>query len=195
MNLFQSEQSPAKLVLELDELVGHYAITESPDENDLIKIKLNSNDGVWGVNYQPNVLLAQTIFHEILLAEFYRELVVAIGEGNYSEATTGQMLQALINNQDYILYDHIRRKKDWSHNFMANYYRDTIARATQEYVTGVAVPDNEQPDSLYMDLAWRGLRSDGEIDAWDELTELEQNTIDSTINSYIEENNNQTCTE
>ena len=37
---------------------------------------------------------------------------------------------------------------------MADYFRDIIARATQEYDTGIAVPNNLEPDALYMNLAW-----------------------------------------
>ncbi len=96
------------------------------------------------------------LFHEIIHAEFFRELVRSIGEGNYTGATIGEIHNALQNNNYYVLYEHIRDHKDWSHNFMANYFRDAIARATQEYVTGVPVPNNIEPDALYMDLAWKG---------------------------------------
>lgn len=78
---------------------------------------------------------------------------------------------------------------------MADYYRDTIARITQEFATGTEVPDNEQPDQLYMDLAWRGLRGDGAVLAWDQLTENEKQDIDNTINDFTTTNTNQTCTE
>lgn len=196
LNKFQNQQSPAKLILKLNNTLGaFYAETHQPNENDLITININNENTVYGVDYQPNVLLAQTIFHEILHAEFFRELVEAIGAGNYSGASLEEIYQALIDNNLYTIYDHFRNYEDWSHNFMANYFIDTIARATQEYATGIAVADNEQPDNLYMNLAWRGLRYENYVAAWDMLTEEEKNSIDNTINNYIEENNNQICTE
>ena len=76
-----------------------------------------------------------------------------------------------------------------------HFYRDTIARVTQEYITGLEVSDDEQPDDLYMDLAWKGLRSISDVQAWAELTPEQRDLIDSTINNYIETNKNETCTD
>lgn len=195
LDRFQNTNSPASLVIENTSLGEAFGNTVPPNENDLITVQLNSDSGFWGVDYQPNLLVAQTIFHEIIHAEFFRQLVAAVGSGNYTQVTIQELYQALINNELYTLYEHIRNHNDWSHNFMANYYRDTIARVTQEFATGVAVPDNNQPLQLYMDLAWKGLRIDGEVQAWDDLTEEQKQVIDNTINSYTNNNGNQICTE
>ena len=46
-----------------------------------------------------------------------------------------------------------------------------------------------------MDLAWRGLRIDDEVQVWDQLSESEQLAIDNVINTYTENNSNQNCNE
>ena len=43
------------------------------------------------------------------------------------------------------------------HLEMAQYYVDAIARALQEYQTGVPVPNGTTPNQIYLDLAWAGL--------------------------------------
>lgn len=201
LNAFQSPQSPAQVIFELENFLNDvnpdnddaFAETIPPDSNDLIKIKLNSANNFFGVDGQPNLLVAQTIFHELLHAEFFRELVEAVGAGNYTQVTYDELFQALTNGNLFTLYDHIRRYNDWSHNFMANYFRETIARVTQEYDTGIAVPNNQQPAQLYLDLAWKGLRIDGEVQAWDDLAPAQQQAIDNVINNYTQNNLNQNC--
>lgn len=44
------------------------------------------------------------------------------------------------------------------HQQMAIDYADAIARALQEYDTGLPVSENQQPDQVYSDLAWGGLQ-------------------------------------
>ena len=193
LNRFQDVNSPAKLKLESVSLGESFGNTIAPDENDLIKVQLNTDNGFWGVDFQPNVLVAQTLFHEIIHAEFYRQLVHAVGEGNYTQITVGELHQALINKKLYTLYEHVRRHRDWSHNFMANHYRDTIARVIQEYATGIAVSDSQQPQQLYMNLAWRGLRIDNQIEAWDNLSISQQEAINNIIDNYTINNSNQNC--
>src|SRR5690606_19467781 len=79
LNRFQETNSPANLVFENASLGNNFGNTISPDANDLITVQLNNDSGFWGVDYQPNVLVAQTIFHEIIHAEFFRQIVIAIG--------------------------------------------------------------------------------------------------------------------
>lgn len=66
------------------------------------------------------------------------------------------------------------------HIQMANSYVDAIARALQEYQTGVKVPDNEQPQQIYKDLAWGGL---GETPAYNALSTEEKNRIIAVNNA------------
>lgn len=46
---------------------------------------------------------------------------------------------------------------DFQHQQMATDYVDAIARALQEYQTGIPVPNTSQPNQIYNDLAWFGL--------------------------------------
>jgi len=48
---------------------------------------------------------------------------------------------------------------------MANYYVDAIARALQEYQTGIPVTYFEIPQQIYSDLAWGGLNGTPVFDA------------------------------
>ncbi len=75
-----------------------------------------------------------------------------------------------------------------------HFYRDTIARVTQEYITGLEVSDDEEPLDLYLKLAWRGLNNDG-VTAWNSLSEDQREDINNTINTYLTEHNSQTCNE
>src|SRR5690606_18149008 len=83
----------------------------------------------------------------------------------------------------------------WQHQQMAAHYRETIGRALQVYDTGIAVPNNQQPSQLYMDLAWEGLNHSNLI-AWEQaITQTERDRINQVINNYISQHSNQNCTE
>jgi hypothetical protein len=144
-------------------------------------------------------LLAQTIAHELIHAEFFRQLIDAIGVGNYSGATTNEISIALANSDYTTLYNHYLNYRDWSHNFMANYYRETLASVTQEFDTGTPVPAGVTPDDLYMKLAWKGLRrldpstGDFYVQAWGDLTAYQRAEINIIINQYIQDHENETC--
>ena len=195
LNKFQDTNSPASLLFENASLGSTFAITVPPNTNDLIIIKLNSDSGFWGVDFQPNLLVAQTIFHEIIHAEFFRQIVIAIGEGNFDGATAQQVIDALQDSDFATLYEYYRTFRDWDHNYMAGYYRDTIARMIQEYDTGTEVAINEAPQQLYLNLAWKGLRLEGDVLAWDQLSDAEQQSINDEIDNYTTNNNNEVCTE
>jgi hypothetical protein len=81
---------------------------------------------------------------------------------------------------------------------MATHYRETLARILQEYDTGLAVPDDQQPAELYMDLSWEGLiyeNGDNAIYTWTSLPEDEKERIEGVISTYIADNLNENCTE
>lgn len=139
--------------------------------------------------------MAQTIFHEILHAEFARQIIIAIGAGNYGGASAIDVLNALENGSYPEIYEHFRTYRDWSHNLMANKYLNTIARVTQEYDTGQFIPDSVEPEQLYKDLAWRGLENPQYIQAYAELPLEEKDRISNVISDYLNENSNETCTE
>lgn len=62
------------------------------------------------------------------------------------------------------------------HNQMAQSYVDAISRALQEFDTGTAVPQDEQPSQVYKDLAWGGLWM---TDPYNALPEADRNRIDA----------------
>ena len=78
---------------------------------------------------------------------------------------------------------------------MAGYYRDTMAHMIQEYDTGTEVAINEAPQQLYLNLAWKGLKLEGDVLAWDQLSDAEQQSINDEIDNYTTNNNNEVCTE
>lgn len=117
----------------------------------------NSTTSENGITQQPTALVAQTIIHEVIHAEFFRQIIVAIGQGQYI-ADYDVVKEALKNSNYPRLSEYFRTKSDWAHNYMAYHYRKAIARVTQEFATGVPVTE---PNEQFMAFAWRGL------DIWD----------------------------
>src|SRR5690606_23964624 len=136
------------------------AYTRAP-ENYVIDIVLNGNPTKEaGYQQRPNLLVAKTIIHEVIHAEMFRKLLsLANDNGSINVSLINQML----HQGDYpgMLDYYFRNGEDinssWQHQQMAAHYRETIGRALQVYDTGIAVPNNQQPSQLYMDLAWEGL--------------------------------------
>lgn len=86
------------------------------------------------------------------------------------------------------------RHKNWQHAQMATHYREILARMLQGYDTGIAFADNQQPAQLYMDLAWEGLRY-ADIPTWNDLLQTEKDRVNDIISDYVNDNQNETCTE
>lgn len=172
------------------------AETSEPDSKNIITITLNNNSSNDGVNYQPNTLVAQTIIHEIIHAEFFRQIIIAIGNGSFN-ADPIVIRDALANSEYTKLYEFYRLYKDWSHNLMATNYRRAIARVTQEYATGT--PVTGIPNQLYTNLAWRGLTDYNLVKAWKDLVDSNPGPngpaaqILNEISNYVTNNANQTC--
>lgn len=76
---------------------------------------------------------------------------------------------------------------------MATHYRETLARILQTFDTGTTVQDNQQPEQLYMDLAWEGLDKKSIIGWQDGVSDDEKIRIRKVISDYIEANKNQNC--
>lgn len=197
---FETTTPVAFLKLKTDDLGndGTRAVTNSPDDNNIITITINSNlFSIDGINGQPNLLLAQSIIHEVIHAEFYREIMAAISVGSYS-ADPDIVKNALMTSDYERLSDYFRLGHDWQHSYMADHYRNAIARVTQEYATGTPVTGT--PDPLYTNLAWRGLMNYGLVTAWTQIVGPDPNnesptasSIRSTIETYTNSNANQSC--
>ena len=168
------------------------AETKEPDANNIIEITINNcATCINGINYQPNTLLAQTIIHEVIHAEFFRQIIEAIGNGTYS-TDYDEVVNALENSKYQKLSNYIKTKEDWSHNYMAEQFRRAIGRVTQEFNTGIFVDSNQTPLPLYTSLAWRGL-DEFDVTAWTNLSPQVQYDIHNSINNFTINNSNQTC--
>lgn len=68
------------------------------------------------------------------------------------------------------------------------------AKALQEYDTGNAVPDYQEPQQLYLDLSWEGLIYENNpntaVTAWTSLPQSESDRIRLVISDYINSNSN-----
>ena len=202
---FEGASSKAFIKLKTDLLPNSVrAETSEPYTNNVITITLNNCSTCQnGINYQPNTLISPTIIHEVLHAEFFRRIIVAINNGSYIH-DYDTIVNALENSQYSQLAEYIRTTRDWSHNYMAENFRRAIARVTQEYDTGIEV--NGTPDAFYTNLAWRGLTiygdpiTQGGVIAWNNIVRPDPYNPSSTatnilalINNFVLANANQSC--
>lgn len=169
------------------------AQTLPPDSNNIIEITIN-NDPTHpnGINSQPNLFLCQTIIHEVVHAEFFRRIIEALGS-NPSGQTLQTIIDALNKSKYQVLANYLISSNvwpDWPHNYMAEKFRKSIARVTQEYATGI--PVNGEPEIIYMSYAWRGL-DQIDVQAWMQISPEVQTNIQDAIDDYISNNSNQTC--
>lgn len=195
---FDGDFPVAHLKFEIDDTMSSNtkkAITRPP-ENYVIDIVLNGNP-IKDASYQkrPNLLVAKTIIHEVIHAEIFRKILsLANDNGEIDVALAEQMLQ----QGDYPgILDYYTRFgiNGFQHQQMAAHYRETIGRILQEFDTGIAVPDNQQPSQLYLDLAWEGLIYSN-IAEWQSIMDDEERTrIENAISTYISENINEICSE
>ncbi|TRO66791.1 hypothetical protein [Christiangramia sabulilitoris] len=170
-----------------------------PPENYVIDIVLNGN-AIKDASFQkrPNLLVAKTIIHEIIHAEMWRKLLsLASDNGDIDINKLDQMLLEgdYPGMLDYYLRYGRNINSNWQHQQMAAHYRETIARALQEFDTGTPVPSDQQPSQFYKDLAWEGLIY-SDITAWQQVMNAEEdNRIESVISNYIGIKQNESCVE
>ena len=195
---FDEEFPVAHLKFEIDTTMSsntQKAYTRPPEDY-VIDIVLNGNP-VKDASYQkrPNLLVVKTIIHEVIHAEIFRKILsLANDNGEIDVALAQQMLQ----QGDYpgILDYYIRFGiNEFQHQQMAAHYRETIGKILQEFDTGIAVPDNQQPQQLYLDLAWEGLIYSNIVEWQNVMSDEERTQIQNTISNYISENLNENCSE
>ncbi len=203
---FEPEFPVAHLKFDMGDIGASKGRTIAPNSNPttpnspdfVITVRLNNNDTSSGVTKRPNLLVVKTIAHEVIHAEMFRKLLSVLDNGgNITGVTRQDVLDALDGNFPG-MYDYFMRHKNWQHQQMATHYREALARILQEYDTGLAVPDNQQPAQLYMDLSWEGLiyeNGDNAIYTWTSLPEDEKERIEGVISTYIEDNLNENCSE
>ena len=136
------------------------AMTSPPDENNIIVITINNNPThPNGINSQPNLFLCQTIIHEVIHAEFFRRIIEALGSNPASE-TLQTIIDALKKSKYQVLANYLLASNqwpDWPHNYMAEQFRKSIARVTQEFDTGN--PVTEYPQDILHVLCMERIRS------------------------------------
>lgn len=192
---FEPDFPVAHLKFVADDLDDNTRGETSPPENFVITITLNNDASNSGYDFRPNLLTAKTIIHEVIHAEMFRKML-SLANNNGSIDVT--LLNTMLQNGDYTgMLDYYTRYglNGFQHQQMATHYRETIGRVLQEYDTGIAVADNEQPSQLYLDLAWEGLNHSN-ITEWQDLTtQEEKDRIDQVISDYISDNENEDCNE
>ena len=199
---FEPEFPVAHLKFDMGDIEPSRGKTIAPNSNPVtpnspdyvITIRLNNTSSVNSVTKRPNLLVAKTIAHEVIHAEMYRKLLSVLDNGGNIDGVTRQDVLEALNGNYPGLYDYYRRHKNWQHAQMATHYRESLARILQEYDTGIAVPNNQQPSQLYMDLAWEGLRY-ADIPTWNDLPQTEKDRVNDVISDYVNDNQNETCTE
>jgi hypothetical protein len=82
------------------------------------------------------------VLHELIHAELYRKIISAGGQ---------------ISPDNYLgIYDFYRRYKDWSHNQMAEFYRNTMIEGMKAY--DIANGISFRPPGFYEAMSWAGLQ-------------------------------------
>ncbi len=195
---FESDFPVAHLKFELGDTGRSRALTIIPNSNPntpnspdyVITIRLNNNSSLSGVDQRPDLLTAKTIIHEVIHAEMYRKLLAILNNGGTITGVTRQNVEDALVNSDYPgMLDYYTRYRNWQHQQMAAHYRDVMARILQEFDTGTVVTANQQPQQLYMDLAWEGLiyelNPTTAVTAWISLPQVERDRIRQVISDYI----------
>jgi len=198
---FDGEFPVSHLMFTLEDLGNTKGETRAPDgagnsPDYVITIVLNNNSSSEGIDYRPNLMNVKTIAHEVIHAEMYRKLLSVLDNGGTIAGVTKQMVLDALDGNFPGMYDYFRRHKNWQHQQMATHYRETIAGMLQEFDTGVTVPNNQQPQQIYMDLSWEGLiyeQGDNAIYTWTSLSESEKIRIKKVIADYINNNKNENC--
>lgn len=178
---FDDEFSVAHLRLSVENgLPNNANASTSAPNNYVITITFNADN----LN-RPSLSVARTLIHEMIHAEIFRKLLSIVQEP--SIVFTWEQIDQI--KEDFPgLYDYYMRYEwgedlsatltDTQHELMAEHYRGIIVQTLKEY-------DDTYADEVYEALAWVGLKN---THAWNELSEEEQNNINSTISSFNSSN-------
>jgi len=161
-----------------------------PPTNFVIEIVLNGNSSK-DASYQkrPNLMVAKTIIHEVIHAEMWRKILSIINNGGNVNGLTAEEWTSKLSNGDYPgIFDYYTRfgVNGFQHPQMAAHYRDVIADALEDF------DNNNNSRQFYEDIAWEGLiyRNDP---TWNSLSSDEKERIDNVIETYINQNINESC--
>jgi hypothetical protein len=157
---------------------------------------LNSLDKPIPFNYTINInsnyastatklAVAKTMIHELIHAYFLSLLDDYNATNGLAGANTLSSFPIL---WDYYVKNYTRTEGNITqHNQMATSFVDVIARALQEYHTGIAIANTAQPMQLYKDLAWGGLEKTKPFlnndPATRKLTDADRSRINAVVNA------------
>lgn len=96
--------------------------------------------------------VAQTLLHELIHALFlsYADDLLQTGDTNLQDNFPNLW-------NWYVLNRYGGNANSPQHEALASNYVDALGRALQEFDTGNPIPEDEDPDQLYSDMAWGGL--------------------------------------
>lgn len=129
--------------------------------NYIIKVRPSYLDGTMLSNSSPpnkptKLSIARTLLHELIHA-YFDSLFDDCNSSIPGSCTEIESFEDLW--QDYIINKNGgTNPNDAQHLAIAKSFTNVLARALQEYQTGIPVPDNVEPEQDYKDLAWYGLK-------------------------------------
>jgi hypothetical protein len=157
----------------------------------MINIDFNTDPSTSGnILNKPDVFKAVSLIHEVLHAEMYRKMLDAVRAAENNQTTLDwandwtpiqfQQFVESLENKYFGIFDYYTRY-DWDenasnnaqHQQMAQHYRDVVKHTLTDYDPNLTAAQKEA-------LSWIGLNS-ANIVAWQNLTPIEKQTINNTI--------------
>jgi hypothetical protein len=113
---------------------------------------------------KTKLFIAASMFHEMIHA-YFMSLFDDYYNANPPNLNAYNDFSGLFHYYVTLKHPSSINSADVHHQQMATDYVDGMARALQEYQTGIAVPISTSPDQVYSDLAWGGLSDAPVFDA------------------------------
>ncbi len=145
--------------------------SKRPNSNNEFNIIINE----YFIPSNASLDIARTLLHEAIHAELRRKVDSIGGLENLNEDNFPG------------IYDYYRRHvKNWSHEQMAEHYRETILNGMKEF------DQNSHANSFYDALSWRGLES---TTSWQTKSSQEQQNIRAVYQNLLQEPGSTQCQE
>jgi hypothetical protein len=126
----------------------------------------------------PSISVALTLLHEGIHAEIFRKLLSIHGPSNLNARNFPSLFNLWVGSREW---------EGFSHEFMANYYVNTMANAIKEY-------DNSKFGvEYYQALAWTGLKGTEYYNDVTKVSAVKKNEIDSLSKIVLKGRSKQNC--